>query len=111
MKDSGFDLYPKPPGFATRYTSRNLNTSEYSSAQGQRQTNEAILPTKASPGVAAYSTAGDLIRFGTAPLRHRLLSRAATGDLLRGKFTTSDAGPRQQYGFGFFDSRTQTYVL
>jgi CubicO group peptidase (beta-lactamase class C family) len=107
MKGSGFDLYPKPPGLATGYTSRNLGTSEYSSAQGQRQTNEAILPTRASPGFAAYSTAGDLIRFGTALLRHQLLSRVATDNLLRGRVATNDTGPRQQYGFGFFDGRTQ----
>jgi len=50
MKDSGFDLYPKPPGFATGYTSRNLNTSEYSSAQGPAPDQRSNPPDKGQPG-------------------------------------------------------------
>jgi D-alanyl-D-alanine carboxypeptidase len=105
MRHSGFDLYPRPGDLATGYTSRYLNTTEYANAQKERHDNQTILPTKGSPGVAAYSTARDLIHFGNGLLQHQLLNEKMTNELLRGRVNTGDTGPRQQYGFGFFDGR------
>jgi len=103
MNDSGFDLLPRPNGMAIGYTSRDLGGPTQSSLVGQRHDNQVILPAKASPGVAAYSTAPDLLRYGEALLQHRLLSVSGTENLLSGKVETGEAGPRQKYGYGFFE--------
>jgi len=108
MNDSGFDLIPPPTNLAIGYTLRDLTDSKFKLKQAKRRNNQSILPTKASPGAAAYSTAGDLIRYGTALLSHRLLSDEGTNNLLRGKIATNEGGAHAQYAYGFFDGRVGT---
>jgi CubicO group peptidase (beta-lactamase class C family) len=104
MNDTGFLLLPRPSNLAIGYTMRDIGGGAASSAADQaRQENSAMLPALASPGFAAYSTAGDLVRFGTALLKGNLLSADASADLLGGKIPTGEDGPRRLYGYGFFD--------
>jgi CubicO group peptidase (beta-lactamase class C family) len=101
MNDTGFDLTPRPRDLAVGYTTRAPDGNHTSPAAPHD--NSSILPAKASPGSAAYSTADDLLRFGDALIEGRLLSPATSTLLLEGQVPTGDTGPRQQYGFGFFD--------
>jgi len=103
MNDTGFDLVPRPRELARGYTVRELGGPVVGGSNGHPRDNAAILPTKASPGVAAYSTGPDLLRFGTALLGRRLLNAQASDDLFEGRVLTGDEGPREHYGFGFFD--------
>jgi CubicO group peptidase (beta-lactamase class C family) len=103
MKNSGFVLSPWPKGLAVGYTTRDVDGHAVSLPDGSRHGNAAMLPVMASPGFGAYSTASDLVRFGSALLHGELLSKVASADLLDGKVPTGDDGPRRLYGFGFFD--------
>ena len=101
MTRTGFDLVPRPADLAVGYTRRAAGGSV--TPRAALHDNSAMLPEIASPGAAAYSTAGDLLRFGDALLRGILLSPSASEALLEGDVPTGDRGPREHYGFGFFD--------
>lgn len=103
MTDSGFVLVPRPTGLAVGYTTRARDGAR----QSTLHENSAMLPLKASPGSAAYSTADDLIRFGTALLQDTLMPREVSTELLEGQVPTGDTGPREHYGYGFFDGNSQ----
>src|SRR5262249_46284844 len=70
MRDSGFDLIPRPINLATGYTNRDLSNPSYTPQAGTRFENSAILPATAAPGAGAYSTAEDLLHFANAILQH-----------------------------------------
>jgi CubicO group peptidase (beta-lactamase class C family) len=103
MTNSGFVLSPRPTNLAVGYTARARDGSR----QAALHENSLMLPVKASPGTAAYSTADDLIRFGSALLQGRLLPQEATTELLEGQVPTGDARPREHYGFGFFEGNSE----
>jgi CubicO group peptidase (beta-lactamase class C family) len=60
-------------------------------------TNTATLPPDGTSAGGCYSTAGDLLRFADALLRHRLLDVATT----RLVTTSHVAAPGGGYGYGF----------
>jgi len=64
---------------------------------GPRRSNLERLPGRGSPAGGAYATAADLLRFASALLDHRLLSRESTERVLAGKVDT----PFGKYGYGF----------
>jgi CubicO group peptidase (beta-lactamase class C family) len=64
---------------------------------GPRRSNLEHLPGRGSPAGGGYSTAEDLMRFSSALLENRLLSREYTDLVLAGKAPT----PRGKYGYGF----------
>jgi CubicO group peptidase (beta-lactamase class C family) len=107
MTDSGFVLAPRPTNLAVGYTSRGRDGSRSSEPGQALSENSAMLPAKAGPGAAAYSTADDLSRFGSALLQGRLLPQEVSTVLLEGQVPTGETGPRAHYGFGFFDGNSQ----
>jgi hypothetical protein len=60
------------------------------------------LPYRGTPAGGGYSTVGDLERFATALLEHKLLDATHTALLLDGKVSL---GPNDvvQYAYGFFN--------
>jgi len=99
MQNTVFRLRPPPSQLARGYTARG---------GGPASPNDPLLPTVASPGAGAASTAEDLLKFAEALRTHRLLDRGATADLLKGRVSTGRDAPNDRYGYGFFDGRVGT---
>lgn len=66
---------------------------------GTRRSAAVHEPAMASAAGGAYTTAGDLLRFAQALRGHRLLSAAATGELLEDRVDYERPGYRYAYGF------------
>src|SRR5262249_35203932 len=105
MAESGFDVWPRPHSLAHGYTTPHIRYTRYAGADANAprlQSNDAILPHVGVPGAVAYTTAPDLMHFADALLRHTLLSRSATEELIRGRVDTSRSAANQSFGYGFF---------
>ena len=68
----------------------------YMRKDGKLADNAGTLPYRGSPAGGGYTTAADLIRFGTALRSGRLISKAMLAE------ATSPQRPDGWYGFGFF---------
>ena len=99
MQQTVFRLRPPPSQLAHGYTTRD---------GGALTPNDRFLPTAASPGSAAASTAEDLLKFEEALRLHRLLEGGATADLLKGRVSTGLDAPNDRFGYGFFDGQVGT---
>lgn len=89
-------------GVATRavaLTSRSLGGGE---GQGPRHPAPTIGGPRASPAGGAVGSALDLVRFGEALRRHRLISKATLARLWQAHVQTSGKGTEiSSYGYGF----------
>ena len=86
-------------GRAVALTSRSL---EAGGTQGPRRAAPTIGGMRASPAGGAVGTALDLVRFGEALRRHRLVSKATLERLWRPHVQTrAAAGQTSSYGYGF----------
>jgi CubicO group peptidase (beta-lactamase class C family) len=65
--------------------------------------NTNTLPYRGTAAGGGYSTVGDLLRFATALMEHKLLNAEYTSLLITGKVNT---GGRRLYAYGFEDGRT-----
>jgi CubicO group peptidase (beta-lactamase class C family) len=64
--------------------------------------NTETLPYRGTSAGGGYSTVGDLMRFATALLGHKLLDAEHTGLLITGKV---NSGGGRMYAYGFEDAR------
>ena len=76
----------------------------YMRAQGSNEwtPNTNTLPYRGTSAGGGYSTAGDLLKFATALMGHKLLNAENTALLITGKADTGGAG---RYAYGFQDAR------
>jgi CubicO group peptidase (beta-lactamase class C family) len=64
--------------------------------------NTDTLPYRGMAAGGGYTTVGDLLKFATALMQHKLLDEKHTALLLEGKV---DIGPDRKYAYGFEDAR------
>jgi CubicO group peptidase (beta-lactamase class C family) len=64
--------------------------------------NTETLPYRGMAAGGGYTTVGDLLKFATALMQHKLLDEKHTALLLEGKV---DIGPARKYAYGFEDAR------
>ena len=64
--------------------------------------NTDTLPYRGMAAGGGYTTVGDLLKFATALMEHKLLDAEHTALLIGGKV---DIGPDRQYAYGFEDAR------
>src|SRR5262249_10363518 len=96
----------RPDGLARGYTRRDLGGPAYGAGDATTP-NDPILPTLASPGAGAWTTAGDLLRFAEA-IRMGTLPGSSDEKLLVGRVPTGGESPNDRDGFGFFEGRIGT---
>jgi D-alanyl-D-alanine carboxypeptidase len=66
-----------------------------------RRENTSTRPFRGSPAGGAYSTVGDMLKFSSALLDHKLLDREHTGILMSGQVKVPEGWPMSEYGYGF----------
>lgn len=99
MSDTdAYELDRDVPNLAIGYTRQGGNGGP---EPGPRRNNLFLHSIKGGPAGGGYSTVGDLVRFGTALLEHRLLDSDHTDTVLTGKV---EMGPGR-YGYGFMEDR------
>jgi len=81
----------------------NRSVGYMRSDSGGWKPNTGTLPYRGTSAGGGYSTVGDLVRFATALLSHKLLNATYTDLLITGKVATG-RGPGK-YAFGFEDER------
>ena len=91
-----------PPGPAPGGPPRILPPPGEAPPRGPLRANTSELPYRGSSAGGGYSTVGDLLRFATALISHKLLDEKHTELLITGKVK----GPRGQYAYGFEDQTT-----
>ena len=97
MADTGdYDIEADLSDLAIGYTTRDEDGNE----TGVLAANTPLMPGRGFAAGGGYSTAGDLLRFSTALLDHRLLSPASVDLLLTGRVPVSESA---SYALGFFD--------
>jgi CubicO group peptidase (beta-lactamase class C family) len=93
-----YELDRDVPNLAIGYTRQGGDDGP---EPGPRRNNLFLHSIRGGPAGGGYSTVGDLLRFGTALLHHRLLDADHTDAVLTGKVEMG----RGSYGYGFMDER------
>jgi CubicO group peptidase (beta-lactamase class C family) len=94
LDTAAYEVEETRPDLAIGYTTVDIEGRE----TGVVAANTDLLPGRGFAAGGGYSTVGDLLRFRTAILSHRLLDPASTEMLLAGKVDMAE-GVRYAYGF------------
>jgi CubicO group peptidase (beta-lactamase class C family) len=105
MTHTGYAVYlpARVPGMAHGYQAAGSNLTDISDQ-----------PQVANPSGGAYSTTGDLLKFATAVLDHKLLTPAMTATLLTPRVNSPQPGgpavDKYTYGFAYQQINGVTFV-
>jgi len=99
-----YQMTDDTPNLAMGYT--NLGPDD-KPASGPRRPNTDTRPNRGGPAGGGYSTVGDLLRFATALLDHKLLSARSTDLVTTGKITMGMG----KYGYGFGEAQINGYRM
>jgi CubicO group peptidase (beta-lactamase class C family) len=95
----------EPEGEVVR--DRSIGYMRAQSGAGEWTPNTNTLPWRGTSAGGGYSTVGDLLKFATALMSHKLLNAENTALLITGK---ADTGGGRMYAYGFEDVRSKDGV-
>ncbi|MFL6215209.1 MAG: serine hydrolase domain-containing protein [Blastocatellia bacterium] len=99
-----YQMTDDTPNLAMGYT--NLGPDDKPTS-GPRRPNTKTRPNRGGPAGGGYSTVGDLLRFATALLDHKLLNAKSTDLITTGKIAMGMG----KYGYGFGEAQINGYRM